>query len=163
MARLSPCSITIRTSEPCKHPSTYLTRLQNRLLSRSSRRSERARSVENEMGGGMEECQDQPNVVVYRLSSHQVCLELQQWARNRDPIVRNRTNNSERVRLIISQLMNIKQNFHLPPMAHATATATNTLDCHLEWRTCAAWEMTDYSIAPKCCPEAAEEKRGRKV
>ena len=44
--------------------------------------------------------------------------------RNPDPIVRNRTNNSQRLRLTFSQLTNIRRIHNLTD-AHAIATATD--------------------------------------
>jgi hypothetical protein len=71
---------------------------------------------------GMEGGQDaKTNLTGARHCRHTIfAFELMQWARNCDPIVRNRTNNSQHVRLIISQLMNIKRSFqpHKCPSPH---------------------------------------------
>jgi hypothetical protein len=66
------------------------------------------------------------------LSSHHVCLELMQWARNCDPIVRNRTNNSQHVRLIISQLMNIKRISNLTSAQGHWKRSPTRPDCNPE-------------------------------
>jgi len=78
--------------------------------------------------------------------------------KNPDPIVRNRTNNSQRLRLTFSQLTNIRPIHNLTD-AHAIYYHHRHLDLieTLELRICAPCDKTDCSIPPSTVPETPKK------